>query len=329
MSRLIGGTLAFLLVVTIALPAVLVRGCDFSPPTGPAMEVTGGLKIKVYIADEGRTDEMPLEEYVQGVVAAEMPARFQLEALKAQATAARTLALRRMKLFGGPGARGHPDADISTAPDEGQAWLSREALRKRWGLLGYYRYWPKIEQAVRETEGMIITYQGLPIDPVYHSTSAGPTENSEDVWQEAVPYLRSVPCEYDKHSPHYSEKISIPLAELAAKVGQDAAALSVLAGNGQDVIQVLSRSVGGRVKEARVGSMTMKGTELRSALGLPSTRFEVRKEGNAIVFETRGYGHGVGMCQYGADGLARLGKTYAEILKYYYTGVQIEPIFAE
>lgn len=317
---------ASLFFILLILPTLLTRGCSLYHPKKPPVIPTGDqlIKIKVFREDTGRLMELPLSEYLMGVVAAEMPANFHLEALKAQAVAARTYALKRMIQFGGKGSREHPGADICTDPQHGQAWVSWEKLSEIWGA-NYNSYRQKVEEAVLSTSGLVIVYDGLLIDPVFHSTSGGRTENAEDVWSEPVPYLRSVVCEYDRHSPYYHSVVEMTLEEMWNKLGK-VVPVSTSAGRG---LRVLERSATGRVKSIQVGDRTMKGTDFRMALGLPSTNFTWQIQGNRIRFDLQGYGHGVGMSQYGADGLARSGKNYLEILQFFYTGVKIVPAFSE
>ncbi|MCL5039915.1 MAG: stage II sporulation protein D [Firmicutes bacterium] len=327
MRRLGALILGVMIFINIILPALLTRGCLVSP-SKKAPQPRGGITlitIKVYLEKEKRILEMPLEEYLMGVVAAETPASFEPEALKAQAVAARTYALKRMRQFGGRGSQEHPGADICTDPQHGQAWVSWPELTRIWGN-NYTTYRKKVEEAVLSTSGLVIVYNGFLIDPVFHSTSGGRTENSEDVWSEKVPYLRSVVCDYDRHSPYYQTTLEMTLREMARKLG-NAVPTSTLSNGGG--LRVLERSDTGRIKTIRVGGQEMKGTDFRTALGLPSTNFTWEYQGDKIRFTVRGYGHGVGMSQYGADGLARNGKNYIEILQYFYTGVKIMRAFEE
>jgi len=326
MWRALGGAVAFVFICVIVVPALVVGGA-FGPGLMPlwARPTGKGPIIRVRVEPGGKVQPMALEDYVKGVVAAEMPAEFELEALKAQAVVARTLAVRRMRAFGGSGLADDPTADVSTDPARDQAWASIEELRQRWGA-AFNVYWAKVGRAVAETEGMIITYNGLPIDAQFHSTSAGPTENSEDVWSEKVPYLRSVPCDWDRESPYYTSTARFTLGQIEAKLpGSGPLTIPAATGKARPVT-VIERTATGRVKTVRVGSKTLRGIDFRLALGLKSTNFTVGFDGDEVVFQVKGYGHGVGLCQYGANGLAKLGRSYEEIIKHYYTGVTIEKI---
>ncbi|MHB0885323.1 MAG: stage II sporulation protein D [Bacillota bacterium] len=326
MWRAVGGAVAYVFIAVIIIPALVVGGA-FGPGLVPTDRASGhGPTIRVRHDPDGQVEVMALEDYVKGVVAAEMPANFEVEALKAQAVVARTLAVRRMRSFGGAGLTDDPRADVSTDPAKGQAWSSVTELRQRWGAADFNALWGKISQAVESTEGLIITYDHLPIDAQFHSTSAGPTENSEDVWTEKIPYLRSVPCEWDQESPHYSSTVRLRLSDVAAKVpGSGQLAVPTATGKTQPV-EVLERTAAGRVKTVRVGAKTVRGIDFRLALGLKSANFTVTFQGSEAVFQVKGYGHGVGLCQYGTNGLAKLGRSYEDIIKYYYTGVTIEKL---
>lgn len=328
MGRIFAGTVVLVFIAVIALPALVV-GSAFGPgrltPTQPD-EIGHGPAIKVRMQSDGQVRTMSLEEYVKGVVAAEMPANFEPEALKSQAVVARTLAVKRMRAYGGAGLEGDLAADVSTDPAKGQAWSSTDELKKRWGLLDYSAYWSKISRAVDETEGIIIVYDGLPIDAQFHSTSAGPTENSEDVWSEEVPYLRSVSCDWDKESPWYTSTTKLTLTQVEAKL-PGTGALAVYASTSKKApIEITDRTPTGRARTVRVGGKTIRATDFRLALGLRSSKFTVTVQNGEATFQVTGYGHGVGLCQYGANGLAKLGKKYQEIIQHYYTGVTLQTL---
>lgn len=312
MRQAISGLFLSLVFLLLILPLILIVGPRFSGK---------GISVHLYLTEKKKIITVPLEEYIKGVVAAEMPAQFHPEALKAQAVAARTVTIKRLKRFGGRGCKVSPKADFSDDFRDGQAWLSRQELVKKWGFWGYRRNWARISRAVEETAGLILTYQGVPIDAVYHSTSGPRTENSEEVWGVYYPYLRSVECPYDKHSPRYTETKVITFSELHSKLGL---AFSVPAGAGSALIRIHSLTGGGRVKELTVGGKIMRGEDFRLALGLKSSRFKYETGRDYIRFTTVGYGHGVGMCQYGADGMAKVGKNFCDILLYYYRGVEIK-----
>jgi len=282
-----------------------------------------GVMVRLFIHQENRIVELPLEEYLVGVVAAEMPAGFPPEALKAQAVAARTYTVRRLNSKGMVNQQ-HSGADLCDDCRHGQAWLSRQELKNRWGVPDYYRYYYKVRKAVDDTKDLVITYQGGLIDPVYHASCGGKaTENAEDVWQSKEPYLRSVACPYDADpQPAQSKAVSLEVIDQALGTSLGAAPV----GGGAKVrrdIRVLERTATGRPKTVRVGDKIIPATVMRDLLGLRSTDFTWKIEGNRFVFTTRGYGHGAGLCQYGAKGMAERGYDYLSILKHYYTGVAV------
>lgn len=322
----------FTFAVVAVLPALLVRPGG-PPPVergarlSPARVLEGELVIRVAVKGRGVV-ALPLEDYVRGVVAAEMPASFHPEALKAQAVAARTYAVGHMRVFGGEGCRGDPEADVCADPDQGQAWASPDELRRRWGLFRFALYWRKIGQAVEATRGLILVYDQQPIDALFHAASGGRTEDAQYVWGKPVPYLKSVDSP-DRGTRYDGVRVSFSLAEVARRTGVDAAVLARLQREGREPLAVLERTPSGRVALARVGDRRLTGRQLREALGLNSTLFSWRVLGERVEVTTSGYGHGVGMSQYGADALARQGADFRRILTHYYTGVQIRPIFVE
>ena len=318
-----------LFVVLILLPVIIVRGCNFYDQPRLAEPPHPGPTVSLRRAATGEIVELHLEEYVKGVVAAEMPVLFSSEALKAQAVLARTYVVTRLRAFGGPGDPADPNADISDDPAQGQAWLDEAALRGRWGNLRYGGYWRKISEACDATAGLIAVYDGDPIQAAYHSTCGGRTESAAAVWQSDLPYLQPVDCAYDGHSPRLTSSASFTWAELQDRLGPGTGALAVAAASGQgDVVQILGRTPGGRADSVRVGDMVTRGVSIRAALGLRSANFTTTETATGVTFTTRGFGHGVGMCQYGADGLAKQGHRYAEILAHYLPGVALRPLFA-
>jgi len=287
------------------------------------------LRIDVYYAETGEVLRLDLEEYIKGVVASEMPANFSPEALKAQAVVARTIAVRKMKVLGGTPSLPEKGADVSSDYRVDQAWTPTEVLRKRWGAVAFWLNWPKIEKAVEETRGIILMYGGVPCEAVFHSTCAGHTEAASDVWVGNVPYLQGVECPYCAHSPYAKpETVTIPLSKVSASLGS--LGVSVPASKiTSDTIAVSQVSPTGRIKQVVVNGETIRGLEFRMALGLRSTNLSWSIKGQNAVFQVKGYGHGVGMCQYGADGMARQGRTFKEILAYYYRGTTTAGIFEE
>ena len=310
-------TLLIAAILAVALPWAVNR--YFQPSVR-----NEGTMVRLYRHTTGEIISIPLEEYVAGVVAAEMPAEFPTEALKAQAVAARTYIYKRMAA-GGVINGCKEGADTCDDPAHAQAWLPTEELKKRWGTVSYYRYYYKIRMAVDDTAGEIITYNGQPIDPVFHASCSGRTENASDVWKYDVPYLKSVACPYDA-DPQPERQVTITLARLAKAVNIDLQAVAVSAGQGSKIFAVLERTATGRPKTLMLGDAKFSATDLRRRLNLRSTNFNITTAGDKVTITTKGYGHGVGMCQYGAKGFAEHGYDYIKILKHYYTGVNINSI---
>lgn len=306
------------LVLMMAIPAGIVSILpkkETSPPQHVVLN-TEGPTIKVFMKETGKVSEMPLEEYVKGVIAAEMPANFSLEALKAQAIAARTNAVRKLEAKSLTPEGAHVTDDYRQT----QAYSTDDKLKQRWGIVEYQLNMNKIMEAVNETHGQILTYNGEPIDALFFSTSNGYTEDSQDYFGKPLPYLRSVASPWDKQVKHATDVTSMTLQDFTKEMGIRAV---VTASNQSSMIKVLETSKTHRVKKIRVGDKIMSGPEFREALGLFSTDFTWQVEGNKITFTTHGYGHGVGMSQHGADGMAKEGKTAQQILTYFYQGATL------
>jgi len=281
-------------------------------------------KIKLYDHQTGKVLELGLEEYVVGVVAAEMPASFGIEALKAQAVAARTYVVKRLQVPDPRVKEKSPEAHITSDPNINQAWISDAEMRKRWGQWNYAANKKKIIQAVEETAGKVVVYKGQLIDPSYHASCGGNgTENSGDVWKYQIPYLTRVSCNNHPEANH-EEVIAMNIKDFSAKldVKMSAVPASKIFGYTQ-ALQVKEKTASGRVKLVTFGGQVFTGSELRSRLGLKSTLLEWKIEGEIIKLMTRGYGHGVGMCQHGAGAMAKEGKTYQQILSHYYQGTSL------
>jgi len=306
-------------LVMLGIPALLVRGCGSDQGR---VEESSGRVVRVQLAP-GRIITLPLETYLIGVVAAEMPAEFDVEALKAQAIAARTYTLLRIngKVSDGK----HPDAPLCTDPGHCQAWLSLGDLRKKWGLLAFGSNYEKVASAVRATAGELLVYHDELIDPVYHASCGGRgTEDAKEVWGQDIPYLKRVPCRWDPPQKQEVVVASFSMKDFFNRLG--IAGKAVPASNPGGLVQVLDRTGSGRVRRVEVASQVFRGVELRKALGLRSTDFAVRTTVDKVTFYTRGYGHAVGMCQYGAQGLALRGQSYRQILAYYYRGATIKKL---
>jgi len=269
----------------------------------------------IYIPVETETGKwalMELENYVLGVVLAEMPASFEEEALKAQAVAARTYTLRRLA----EGGR-HNGAAVCADPECCQAYISEaDYLADR----GTRADTEKIRAAVEKTHGMILTYGGQPIEATYFSCSGGRTESAEAVWGTEIPYLQSVDSPGEEGARNYLAQVYFSAEEFRAALGRN------LTGNPEDWFRDAVITEGGGVRWMTVGGIRYSGTQLRTLLGLNSTAFELRPGEYGVTAVTRGKGHRVGMSQYGADAMAVLGSGWEEILMTYYPGTGIDKI---
>ncbi|MDP9751528.1 stage II sporulation protein D [Thermoanaerobacter pentosaceus] len=326
----------------IILPSIIVFGFNphrtSSTPENEVKLIDGGNLVKVdnlnnkdyhtvnvFITNQNKIQKIDLEEYVKGVVAAEMPAEFEIEALKAQAVTARTYVLSKEIVLGGKGCQLHPGADVCTDSEHCQAWQSEEELRQKWGE-NFDKYYVKISQAVADTEELVLVYNDALIVPAYHAISGGKTENSEDVWQSKIPYLRSVVSPGEEVASKYKTTVVMSKEEFINKLKQKKPSLKLDNSDILNQIKDVERTQAGHIKTLKIGNMTFGGEEIREIFDLNSTNFNFKAQGNNIVITVIGYGHGVGMSQYGANALAKQGKKFDEILKYYYTGVEIVKI---
>ncbi|SFS34144.1 stage II sporulation protein D [Marininema halotolerans] len=326
--------------VMVAIPALLVHHTASPTLVEQGTQSKGGMKksslekndvlnepsVTVYLSHEKRRITLPLERYIRGVVAAEMPADFHVEALKAQALAARTYIANRlsknsfpdMKQWGTK-AKGAQVTDTV----QHQAFVTDTVLREKWGAK-YDALSKRVNEAVASTGGEVIQYNGKPIYAAFFSTSNGYTENSEDYFTEKMPYLRSVASPWDRQSPKYETKKTFSLAELTQRIQKSTGkqiAMATSTGNG--IMQVKDRTPGNRIGQLRIGDQLFTGRQVREALGLSSSDFSWKVKGKDITFTTKGYGHGVGMSQWGANLMAQQGKSVQSIIKHYYQGVAI------
>ena len=264
--------------------------------------------------------EMDLGEYLVGVVRAEMPASFQPEALKAQAVAARTYTLYKLQTGGNHG----DTADICTDSTCCQAYLDEERARANWGEAAADNE-KKVEEAVTDTDGQVILYGGVPILAVFHSSSAGLTRQAGEVWLNDLPYLQAVDSpEPAEAIPNYYSRVEFTAEEFRQKI-LAAFPEAELSGDAEGWLKDADVDGAGSVSTVAVGGVEVKGSGLRSALGLRSACFTWEAREGKLVFFVTGYGHGVGMSQYGANAMASQGAGYQEILTHYYTGVTVEP----
>ena len=274
--------------------------------------------ILVFVTQENRMVSMSLSGYVCGVVAAEMPASYHLEALKAQAVAARTRLLKQRQTGG---CVSHPGADICTDSAHCQGYATLQECKARWGD-AYEAYRDRVLQAEYETRGQWLAYQGRPITVVYHAISGGRTEDAQAVFSQAEPYLVSVSSEGEEQVRGFWQDSFFSFEELAEKL--TAAGYPVNALQARQRLTISAYTAAGRVAAMQVGDQIIDGGDFRRALGLRSTWFSISADDQGVTFSQRGYGHGVGMSQAGANAMAAGGANYQEILTHYYPGVEIQ-----
>ena len=264
--------------------------------------------IRVKDEKTGIINEVPFEDYIKGVVAGEMPATFELEALKAQAVASRSYAMYQMT------ATKDKEYDVLNTTAN-QVYLTDQELKENWKE-EYPEKINKIKEAINETSGEYLTYEGKVINAMFFSTSVGATENSEEVFVSALPYLRSVDSKWDEASPAYTDTYTFTLEEFYKKLN--------LQYNQTLTIEVTSTTSTGRTKTLKINGTEINGRDLATKLNLRSNYFDIVQNENNVTITTKGFGHGVGMSQYGANGMAKEGYKYDQILKHYYQNTEIK-----
>jgi len=317
---------AILLALSFTIPAILVLPFTNEKTEGELAEQKevqpkqtmkeSSTEVAVFRTKTNKIEKLPLEEYVIGVVASEMPAEFETEALKAQALAARTYIVNHLQSL--PDKESIPEgANIKDTVDH-QVYKNKSELKKQWGKDFEWKY-KKVAEAVKDTAGQILTYNEKPITASFFSTSNGYTENAEDYWKNQIPYLKSVESPWDSKSPKFNSQKVLTISEFEQKLG-------VKIGNGKDIGTVTGRTSGKKVATVTINGKNFTGREIREKLDLRSTDFTWIRKKDSIVISTKGFGHGVGMSQYGANGMAKEGKTYDEIVTHYYQGIAISNV---
>lgn len=281
-----------------------------------------GSTIKLYKSKENKIVEMPIEEYIKGVVASEMPAKFEEEALKAQSVAARTYTLS--KLINKCGKADGADLCDTT---HCQVYTDKNKRIESWGKAHGNEYWDRISNAVDETAGETLFYNDeLVLMAQYFAISGGRTEDSKDVFGAEQPYLKSVSSEGEETAgAKYKTTVEISVNDFINKVNS-AYPKAKISSNNLSSVKITDRTEGGSVKSMSIGSEEVNGPSFRKALALNSANFNIKFDGKKVYIECKGYGHGVGMSQWGANVMAKEGKEYKDILTHYYTDVDIEKI---
>jgi len=299
----------------LTLPAVPTPAAVPEPSPG---EWDGAQTLRV-LGRDGQVDEMTMADYLWGVVAAEMPASFEPEALRAQAVCARTYSLWKLQ------AESHKEdgADICADSSCCQAYLAKEDAAQRWGQGAASAYTAKIASAVADTDGQVLTYDGGPIQAVFFSSASGATEDAEAVWGKALPYLVSVDSPEGDEVPNYRSTVTLT-ADQIKKTAAEAGLGADLSGEPSKWFANLTHTASGRVASVELGGVALSGGAARSLFALRSACFDVSEQDGVFTFSVTGYGHGVGMSQYGANAMAKSGSGWRDILSHYYTGAEIQ-----
>lgn len=276
--------------------------------------------IKLLHKKTGEVEQVNIDDYLCNVVSAEMPADYEIEALKAQAVVARTYTIYKINN------KKHENADICDDSTCCQAWVDKETRFSRWEESKRESNWEKIQKCIQETQGQIITYQNQPINAFFHANSGGKTELPVNVWGgTGLPYLQVVETAGEEGYKQYESEVELTQDELIEKLKTKYSDISIDFSNQED-LKILEYTDSGRVKTVKFGNHEISGVETRTLFGLKSTNFEISKENDKIKFTVKGYGHGVGMSQTGADAMAKQGKNYKEIINHFYSGVEIKEV---
>lgn len=274
-------------------------------------------KIRLFHSDSGRVEEIELDNYLYGVVASEMPVSFHIEALKAQAVVARTYTIYQLK--NGPK---HSNADICDSSLCCQAWMTKENRLSKWDENLRDEYWNKIVKAVDETKCKVILYNKEPINALFHSNSGGKTELAINVWGGNFPYFQTIETVGENEYTSYNSEVEIKKDIFIKKLTEKNSKFQIDF-NTTDCIKTLEYTEGGRIKKIKIGNVELSGIDCRQIFGLKSAMFNYEILENTVKFTVLGYGHGVGLSQCGSDVLAKQGKKFDEIIKYYYKDVEI------
>ena len=303
--------ISFLIIffIPIILGLCVPRNLTGGLSSIPFQKTDSETYITVFNHKTNSVSEVPLENHLIGVLAAEMPASFEPEALKAQAVAARSYILSKTESTNPD----HPNAIICTNPNHCKGWIPEDEAKSGWKGSERNSNWKKLKKAVSSTKGEFMICGGETVEAFFFASSGGKTENSEDVWGGSRPYLKSVESPGDILSPDHKSIVRISASEFS----------NILGGAFPPVISNIARTDGGSVSTIKINGKTFKGTEIRKLFGLKSANFTISTSPDEMIFTVLGYGHGVGMSQTGANYMAKNGKKYTEILSHYYTNIQI------
>ena len=314
--------LFIIILLVFSIPFLFTNSnfVEVSSNTSDETEVLDNSKystIRLFHSLDESIETLNMNEYLYGVVASEMPANFELEALKAQAVVARTYVIYKIE----NGSK-HENADICDSSLCCQAWMSKENRMSRWEEKDRENNWNKILKAVNETNGKYITYNGKPINAFFHSNSGGKTELASNVWGANLPYLQIVETNGEENYNAYKSEVKFSKDEFIVKMRENYNDF-VIDFKKEEPIKILDYTESGRVKFIQIGNKKISGIEARKILGLKSNMFSVKIESDYVIFSVRGYGHGVGLSQTGSDILAKNGYNFEEIINYYFKNVEI------
>ena len=281
-------------------------------------------KVRLYHKKEDKVEELDLEDYIMGVVASEVHANFNEESLKSQAVAARTFYMSKRK---------NPSKDDKEKGAEicdttnCQVYMNKAERVSKWSKSEAENNWSKIQKAVLDTKGQILTYENSVLEyPQFFAVSSGKTEDAKDVFSMDVPYLKSEESKGEEIAPKYKTTLEVPINEFISKINSKYEKANLKKGNLSSAIKITSYTDAGSVKEIKIGGELVKGTDFRTLFNLNSINFKFEFGDNIVKINCMGYGHGVGMSQWGANAMAKNGSKYDEILKHYYSGVEIQEI---
>lgn len=315
--------LVFIIVITFCMPLIFTNPFKTEETVAEEVETLEKFdygnfsNIRLLHTDTGSVEDIDLDTYLYGVVASEMPANFELEALRAQAVVARTYTIYQIK----NGSK-HENADICDSSYCCQAWISKENRMARWEQENAEEYWNKITKAVNDTKGKIIFYNDEPINALFHSNSGGSTELSINVWGGDYPYFQTVETLGEDAYTSYSSEVEISKDDLIQKMLEKYSDFKIDFSK-EDCIKIEEYTESGRIQKILIGNKSISGVEARTVFGLKSAKFDFQILENSVKFSVLGYGHGVGFSQCGSDVLAKTGENYEEIIKYYYKDVEI------
>jgi len=316
---------AFVIILIFAMPIIFTNQFKSKEVVSEPEEIEEEKKfdygefntIRLLHVETGEVENLDLDTYLYGVVSSEMPASFDLEALKAQAVVARTYTIYHIK-----NDSKHENADVCDSSLCCQAWISKENRLARWEENLREEYWNKIVKAVNETKGKVVLYNGEPINALFHSNSGGRTELSINVWGGDYPYFQTVETSGEQNYTSYSSEVQVSKDELVKKMLEKYSGFKI---DFKDplCIKILEYTDSNRVKKMQIGNIELSGVEARNLFGLKSAKFNFEISGDFVSFSVVGYGHGVGLSQCGSDTLAKNGRDYEQIIKYYYKDVEI------